>query len=160
MVYRITILTLAFGALLGGCFHRRCGPNEVLRDKICFCAEGTTQTEDLDCVKKKPTAPPPVATGDAGATGGDAATAPAMSGTCDEKTGLGCNCKSDEDCAGRAADYCIVPDPADSSGTRVCLYQGCDMPDKACPDKLKCCSFFLAPQGTVCLPTEIECPFG
>ena len=80
------------------------------------------------------------------------------SDTTHSSTGLGCPCTSDADCAGFAADYCVLPDPADPLMRRACLLQGCDMPEQGCPQTMQCCAFPFAPAGSICLPENVTCP--
>ncbi len=166
MVLRFVAPLIALGALLSGCFEPRCGPHQELsrgdpgeqklHSGVCVCVEGRAFDENLNCVKPNaPTGPAPEV--DAGTQ--DGATAAPMVGGCDMTTGLGCACKSDAECANYPADYCVVADPADAEKKRACLYQGCDMPGKECPSSQHCCTFPFAPQGTICLPEDRECPF-
>jgi len=165
MRLRRLIPLLALGALLHGCFERRCGPNQVLKGKACQCKEGTVLTEDLDCVAMEPMPEPD---GDKGgdsdaSVSGDAAMSGGGGPSCSDEfvDGLGCKCTSDQDCAGFKADYCVIPDPADAEMKRVCLLQGCDKPGEECPEGMQCCVFTgFAPEGTVCLPDTTKCPFG
>lgn len=147
---------LALGGLAGGCFDRKCGPNQERVKGYCLCKAGFTANEDVDCVKDKPK---PADPGDSGAGSDAAAADPAPAGGCDDVTGLGCACSSDEDCAGKAADYCVIDNPNTPGEMRACLLQGCDIPGKECPSTMQCCSFFPAPKGTVCLPEDTKCPF-
>lgn len=148
---------LAYVGLLPGCFEKQCGPNQKRADGYCECVEGTKLNDELDCVKTE--ARKPVDASDASTDG----MAP-MAGGCDMTTGLGCTCAGDEDCAGFEASYCVIPDPADETMTRVCLLQGCDKPGKECPDVMQCCDFPFAPEKTICLPKVVDnmdykCPF-
>ncbi len=149
MILRLLVPLLISG-LFAGCFERRCGPRQKYTHGYCVCEKGTTADEEFNCIKDAPVA--------------SAKDAGAMAGGCDETTGLGCTCKGDADCASFTANYCVLPDPNDPSGTRVCLFQGCDKPGKECPTEMQCCAFPFAPEKTVCLPNVVDnmdykCPF-
>lgn len=168
MMLRSFSAFVALGTLLGGCFEPACGPNQELSrggpgerklpTAICVCKEGFKFDDNVTCVKDGAAAPAPTPDADADIAA-DGSTPPPAGG-CDPKTGLGCACTGDADCASYPADYCVIPDPADPEMNRACLYQGCDKPGKECPDLLHCCAFPFAPEKSVCLPEEFECPFG
>lgn len=50
-----------------------------------------------------------------------------------QKVGLGLACNSSSDCAGTEATYC------DSTASRVCLIQGCNLTADNCPTGYECC---------------------
>ncbi len=159
MTLRWLVPLLVFASLFGGCFEKKCGPRQKLKDGYCECVTGTKLDDKFDCVK---IVVAPVV--DAGMTEDTDGMTEMPSDGCDKTTGLGCVCMGDSDCAGKAADYCIIPNPEDPSGTRACLYQGCDKPGKECPTGLQCCAFPFAPAKTVCLPKVVDnmdykCPF-
>jgi len=164
MSFRLAIPFFLLGTLLSGCFEPACGPHQKLHrgkdaklaSAVCICESGYAFDEDLNCVKEGAAAPTPTPGADSDA--GDGAV-PAMTGGCDATTGLGCVCKGEADCASYPANYCVLPDPADPAMKRVCLYQGCDKPGKECPSLMHCCAFPFAPEKTICLPEEYECPF-
>lgn len=164
MAFRLTILMLAISGFLSGCLEEKCGPNQKLVKGYCLCEAGFTANDAFQCVENTP-APAPQDQG-GGATASDAGhdaamtTDPPPANGCDQATGLGCPCTKDADCAGKQADYCVIDDPNTPGETRACLLQGCDQPGKECPDVMQCCSFFLAPDGTICLPKDVACPFG
>jgi len=156
MHFRLLLPLLALGVLTSGCFERLCGPNQHLSKKVCVCDEGTTQNADLECVPNKPVdAGPPEPASDAAVGSGGPTCSPEF------PDGVGCKCTSDSDCAKYKADYCVIPDPSDAEMKRACLLQGCDKPGEECPAKQQCCKFTgFAPEGSVCLPETVDCPFG
>lgn len=136
-----------------GCYDQECGNNQVLDDELelCVCVAGTSLQSDRTCSAEV------TDEGDSGAGDDDAGM---ESGAADDPCmadGQGCPCTSDDDCAGYEADYCIIADPANPDMPRACLLQGCQ---DGCPDDLQCCDFPFAPGETVCLPADVECPFG
>jgi hypothetical protein len=156
-----------------GCYSRDCGPHQKLDSKadhaVCVCEEGwTVDTKTNQCVceegsalDKKTGECEPVEVMDAGASpedAGDEADSSVKPDGCGG-TGLGCECKSDADCKGYDADYCVLDDPTVEGEFRVCIYD-CKTPGSdECPEGSKCCQFINL-SGAICLPEEETCPFG
>jgi hypothetical protein len=83
------------------------------------------------------------------ATGGKKSTAikdADLDGLADETvTGLGETCKSQPECAGKGADYCMI-DPTNGIGT--CSIKDCTVSPNSCPGEYTCCQ----------LPAELKYP--
>jgi hypothetical protein len=140
---------LALAVAAAGCVDDdRCGPNQVLEDGVCLCADGTVPPGDGagDC-EPAPDAQP--AASDAAPCGGDAGCADAST----LPTGLGASCSSSADCAAYEATYC------ESFQSHTCQVEGCTLePDDCYPGSI-CCDLTAFGMPTLCVP-EGQCPTG
>jgi hypothetical protein len=132
----------------------RCGPLQELEKEtdLCVCVRGADIGRDNKChiVEPEPdggTSSP----GDGGPVQSDGgcvqpAAPPAATGQ---------SCQVNADCKNTGATWC-APDPAGPK----CAIQGCSLECNDCPVAWKCCDMPLAPEGTLCIPEDVECPFG
>ncbi len=69
--------------------------------------------------------------------------------------GLGVECEDQSDCAGYAADYCVL-NPFDSD-PGICTYQDCNTDPDDCPPPWFCCVLpESADMPDICLNTELS----